>query len=61
MLLTLPNVEFYLDESIVGLRIQWNYFDSNTVANNVVQWKFIQPLIFVIKRRKPTAFRQADL
>ena len=61
MSLTLSNVEFYLDESIVELCVNWNHFDSNGVGDNVVQWKFIPPLKVVVIWIDAITFRQAEL
>ena len=60
-LLTFPNVEFYLYESVVVLSVNWNHFDGNSGTDNTVQWKLIPPLIFVIRLIDAIACRQTKL
>ena len=41
--LTLTNVKFYLDESIVAFVVMWKHHDVNTITDNVFQRQFIPP------------------
>ena len=60
-LLTFSNVEFYLNESVVELSVNWNHFDGNSGTDNTVQWKLIPPLISIIRMINPIACRQTKL
>ena len=59
--LTLSSVKFYLDESIIFLRVMWNNLNTNICTDDIIQFEFIPPLIPIVFRINSSACQQAKL
>ena len=61
VLLTLSNVKFYLDESIIAPIVMWNHLDSNIWTDDIIQCEFIPPQIPVVITINSITSQQAEL